>query len=130
MKNKINQGNNKWKTIKQINNKQTITTPTDIRLGPFNIKNTKFICNIANNHYIQKIKNIRSNFKTFNISPLQILTQLISRNKNNFLLPQITIKDTIKIIKELKSSHSTGHDLLSSYILKKYLRLLPPPLLI
>ena len=53
------------------------------------------------------------------MSPIKILQHLISRNKNTFILPLITINETIKIIKNMKSTHSTGHDLLTSYIIKK-----------
>ena len=50
---------------------------------------------------------------------MEILKVLIPSNQNQFILPYITINETILLIKQLKSSNSTGHDDISSKILKK-----------
>ena len=74
------------------------------------------IANIANNHFIEKIKLIRRLFNNFNINPLEIIKYLIPRNPNVFIIPLISINETKNIIKNLKNSYSCGHDELNSII--------------
>ena len=68
--------------------------------------------------FIEKIIKIRNSFKSYNISPIEILNKLIPKNKNEFFLPYITTKEMIKYIKKLKSSNSHGHDHITNKILK------------
>ena len=86
----------------------------------------KMISNISNNYFIQKIKNIRKTFTQSDNDPLEILKILKPRNKNEFKIPFITIGETKKIIKELKSSNSTGYDDINSKILKIFQMLFHP----
>ena len=51
---------------------------------------------------------------------MEILKFLIPRNQNVFSIPNISIKETVTLINQLKSSNSTGHDDILSKILKKW----------
>ena len=51
----------------------------------------KMICNISNNFFIQKIKDIRKKFTTTDCGPIQILKILKPRVNENFIIPNITI---------------------------------------
>ena len=90
------------------------------------ITSLKKICNIANCHYIQKIVNIRNKFTPSVVSPIDILKKIQARPKNKFKLPLITIEETKTIIKKLKSSNSTGHDLATTKIYKKLANRISP----
>ena len=76
----------------------------------------KMIANIANNFFIEKIKDIRRHFFITDNDPIEILKKLKPRNENTFSIPFITINETQKYIKELKSSNSTGYDDINSKI--------------
>ena len=70
--------------------------------------------NIANNHYVDKIKLIQSKFTKNNFTtPLQILKFLIPQNKNKFKLPPPSVKDITNIIKKLKPSSAVGSDIIN-----------------
>ena len=84
------------------------------------------ICNIANNYFIEKIKAIRREFLPSLMDPINILKFLKPRNINTLVIPEITCQETAKFIKNLKSSHATGHDNLNSKLLKKMSHLISP----
>ena len=57
------------------------------------------ITKISNNFFIEKIQKIRDSFTKTLVNPIDILNYLIPRNKNEFTLSLITIKETQNIIK-------------------------------
>ena len=69
---------------------------------------------------MNKIQTIHTNLK-FDHDPLYLLTKIVPRRSehNLFNLKLISIKDTLKIIRSMKCSHSTGDDDISNAILKK-----------
>ena len=67
---------------------------------------------------MNKMIKIRNNFTPSTITHTQILEQLISKPQCKFTLPHITIKQTKKLIRKMKSSNSTGHDSSSIKIYK------------
>ena len=109
-----------WTTLKDITNTNKQQTPRAITHNNTLITSTKQIANIANTHFINKINNIRNAFTTnTTTTPIQILQQLIPRTHQTLIIPPITLRQTQNIIKKAKSSHSTGHDQISMYTLKK-----------
>ena len=50
---------------------------------------------------------------------MEVLKFLMPRAQNKLIIPNITIPETIALIKGLKSSNSTGHDEITAKILKK-----------
>ena len=56
--NKLDDSNDCWKTIQDLNNKNAITTPRSIIKNNKIYNKPKDICNIANDYYINPIKKI------------------------------------------------------------------------
>ena len=74
------------------------------------ITSLRKISNIACRHFIDKIIKIRNQFTPNQITHTQILEHLITKPKSKFILLHITIKQTKRLIRNMKSSNSTGHD--------------------
>ena len=110
--------NKLWTTVKELTNTSTKAPPRHIIHENSVITSIRKIYNIASAHFINKIKEIRNNFTPSPISHTQILEQLITKPKCKFILPYITIKQTKKLIRNMKSSNSTGHDSSSIKIYK------------
>ena len=105
--------------IKDINNCNKFNPPTSIREGTEMNNSPKGIAQLANNFFISKIIKIRNEFPDNSLDPMGILTQLIPKSSCKFTLPPITLSETIKILKNLKSSNSTGYDNVNNKILKR-----------
>ena len=103
-------------TVKKIKEESSIKTPQMLNYLNFCHTDSKMLANIANNYFIEKIKNIRRKFTVTNNDPIEILKILKPGNENSFSIPFITINQTKNFIKELKSSNSTGYDDLNSKI--------------
>merc|ERR1712240_978051 len=117
--NKLNSANDRWKTLKDLNNKNPITTPRNIMEGNKIYNNPKDICNIANNYYIDTIKKLREQIPNIPVKPVEVLKQIYPRNTNTFTIPIPTVEDIRNIIIKALNSQSTGHDNISMDILKK-----------
>ena len=120
--------NNKyqWKFLQKFTNKSKQTPPSNITVHGINYSSPKILANLCNDFFIEKISKIRNHFTNSSVDPIKILESLIPRNPNTFQIPLITIEKTKIIIKNLKTSNSTGHDLLSNQILKKINDILSP----
>ena len=110
--------NKLWTTVKELTNTSTKAPPRNIIHENSVITSLRKISNIASNHFINKIIKKRNNFTPSTITHTQILEQLITKPKCKFILPHITIKQTKKLIRKMKSSNSTGHDSSSIKIYK------------
>ena len=110
--------NKLWTTVKELTNTSTKTPPRHIIHENSVITSLRKIANVANQHFINKIKKIRSKFTSSNLTHIQILEQLINKPKSKFKIPYITVKQTKKLIRNMKSSNSTGNDLFSMKIYK------------
>merc|ERR1711954_230420 len=58
---RLNNSENRWKTLNDINNKSTFESPRSIIHKDAITTNIQEICNIANNYYINSIKTLREN---------------------------------------------------------------------
>ena len=79
-----------------------------------NVTSPKQIAEIANNFFIEKIETIRSKFKPDLVKPLDILGKLIPRIEDEFYIPNITIRQTLELLRNCKGSNSTGYDDINS----------------
>ena len=113
--------NNKyqWIFLQNFTNKSKQNPPNSITIQGINYTSPKVLANLCNDFFIEKISKIRNNFTNSLVDPLKILEFLIPRNPNSFQIQPITVEKTKAIIKKLRNSNSTGHDLLSNKILKK-----------
>ena len=107
-----------WGTLKHITNNNDQTTPKTIIHNNNYITSPRAIANIANHHYINKITNIRSQFKRLTLNPISILSTLIPRQQHSLIIPPITLTQTLDIITKAHASHATGHDDVSMHIIK------------
>merc|ERR1711947_2822 len=112
------------KTLQDINNTKGITTPRNIIHNNKIYNNIQHISEIANNYYIDSIKNIRNN--TIPVSPIDILKNIYPRVNNTFTIPLVNISDIRKIILKSKSKNSVGHDNISMKMLKKTIDIMAP----
>ena len=126
MSQKFNQRNDKWKILKKVTQNNKISTPSTINSFGYTYSEPKMVANIMNNFFIQKIINIRNEFKNNVMDPLIFLKHLKPRVTNKFNLPLTNIKEVTQYINEIKNSNSTGHDLFKSKMLKKVKHILAP----
>ena len=111
IKPEVSNVNKLWTTVKELTNTATKAPPRSIIHNNTIVTSLKKIANIACAHFINKVVTIRSKFTQHQVTHTQILEHLIKKPKSKFILPQITIKQTKRLIRNMKSSNSTGHDL-------------------
>ena len=118
IKPEVSNVNKLWTTVKELTNTATKAPPRSIIHNNTIVTSLKNIANIACTHFINKLVTIRSKFTPHQVTHTQILEHLIKKPKSKFILPHITIKQTKRLIRNMKSSNSTGHDLSSIKIYK------------
>ena len=96
--NKINNSHIKWRTIKNINNVNQQHPPNKIIYNNNIITSPVKICNIAVNHFVNKISKIRQKFKQPKFDPIDIIKNLVPKCNNKLTFPRITKSKTLKII--------------------------------
>ena len=114
----LNRTKTLWKTVKHITNDDNSTLPRRILFNGTCYTSVKKICEISNRFFKDKIEDIRKTFRETDLDPMRFLSFLIPEVENNFHLPEISVKETERIIKKMKCSGTTGHDAVSSRILK------------
>ena len=107
-----------WKVITKETKVDSITLPRKIVVAGETITSARRIAQEFTLFYIRKIEEKRKTFTPATVSPVEILKKLIPESKEDFKLPMITIKDTERIIKNMKNSNTTRPDCISSRILK------------
>ena len=107
----------KWKFVKSINSNQAPSTPSYVNLNGYIFQSPKLISNIMNDFYVNKIKDIRSEFSKPPVDPISILEGICPPQKNIFKLPLISPAEAEKLIMTQKNSSSTGYDAISNKIL-------------
>ena len=119
IQNRFRHSKDKWRLLKSLNNSQKQQIPHVISHKGDKITSPKEIAKIANDHYIDKIQDIRKKLEVDENDPIELLNSLIPKNLNSFSIPFITVKQTSDLIKKAKNSNSTGYDSISNNILKK-----------
>merc|ERR1712240_269665 len=116
---KLDNSEDRWKTLNKINNKSTFTSPRSIIHKDSIITNIQEICNIANDYYISSIKKLRDNIPQTNVTPIEILKKIYKQSQATLEIPIPTIQQITEIIKKAKSKNSVGHDNISMKMIKK-----------
>ena len=119
MKSTFKHNKNKWKKLKSMIGNDKQCPPNKIIHNNRFVTSPKKIAEACNAFFKDKVENIRKHLPTSKIDPIFFLNQVFQKNENKFTIPYITIEKTKKIINNLNSSNSTGHDNLSSKTLKK-----------
>merc|ERR1712240_162034 len=123
---KLNNSEDRWKTLNEINNKSTFMSPRNIIHNDSIITNIREICNMANDYYISSIKKLRDNISQTNVTPIDILKKIYQRPKVTLEIQIPTTQDITKIIKKAKSKNSVGHDNISMKMIKKTTKVMAP----
>merc|ERR1712240_982285 len=124
--NKLNNSENRWKTLNDINNKSTFASPRSIIHKDAITTNIQEICNIANNYYINSIKTLRERIPQTTVTPIDILKKIYKRQQSTLEIPIPTIPQIAQIIKKAKSTNSVGHDNISMKMIKKTTTIMAP----
>ena len=114
----LNNSRKLWKSIQVVTNDDNATLPRRINFEGRTINSSKEIANICMKYFINKIESIRNRFKNSELDPLMFLRFLIPEADQELKIPEITPDDTLKIIKTMKCTNTTGNDSISSRILK------------
>ena len=109
----------KWKFVKSINSNQPPLSPSHIKINGYLFQSPKLISNIMNDFYINKIKDIRSEFTKPSVDPIKILTSISPPQNNIFKLPFISPVEAKKLIMGQTNLSSTGYDAISNKTLRK-----------
>merc|ERR1711873_126053 len=123
---KLNNSKDRRKTLNEINNKSTLTSPRNIIHKDSIITNIQEICNIANNYYINSIKKLRDNIPQTNVTPIDIIKKIYPRSQATLEIPIPTVQKITEIIKKAKSKNSVGHDNISMKMIKKTTKIMAP----
>ena len=75
----LDDNKDKWKVLKKINNKDDYEPPKEIKTKDGVERKPRMLANIANNHYIEKIKKIMENMPETTTTPMKMLKKLIPR---------------------------------------------------
>ena len=116
---KIDNTSERWKTFRQVSGKNVFITPKSIVNNGKMERRPGVLADLANRYYINKIKTIRENLAGEKRDPMAFTKALIPRNTEEFVVPMVSIAQVRHLIRNLKSSGSTGYDDLSSKTLKK-----------
>ena len=81
IKKKLDSSEDRWKTLNDINNKTTFTSPRSIIYKDSIITNIQEICNMANNYYISSIRKLRENIPKTAVTPIDIIKRIYPRSK-------------------------------------------------
>ena len=77
--------NERWGILKKICNKEDFKTPKEIKTKDGVERKPGKLANLANNHYIQKIKKIMEEMPTTTTTPMKILRKLIPRQEKRMI---------------------------------------------
>ena len=116
----------KWRCVKQFIKSNKHTPPSALLHNNKVVTSPKLIATIANNYFKEKVRKIREKFTSEKITPIDILAKLIPRNKNDFILPLITLEKMHKLIDAIKPTNARGHDNVTNRILKMLKKELSP----
>merc|ERR1712240_159741 len=123
---KLNNSEDRWKTLNEINNKSAFTSPRSIIHNDAIITNIQEICNIANDYYINSIKTLREKIPQTNVTPIDILKKIYKRSQTTLEIPIPTIQQITQIIEKAKSTNSVGHDNIYMKMIKKTTKTMAP----
>ena len=110
---------NKWQFVKDMNNNLPSPTPTFLNISGHLFQSPKLISNLLNDHFINKIKEIRKKFTKPKVGPIEILKMVCDKPETTFTLPLISVPETKQIILTQKNSSSRGYDAINNKILRK-----------
>merc|ERR1711867_128894 len=114
----LEDGKDRWNILKNICNKEEFEIPKEIRTKTGVERKPRLLANMANNHYIEKIKKIMMEMPKTTTTPMKILKKLIPRQDKTMKFNYITLEKTKKIIQKLPNTASHGYDPITNRTIK------------
>ena len=87
-----------WGTIKELAGTKEITTPRTLITGGKQVTSPKEMADTLNEHFTEKIEEIRRKFTRPKMDPIMLLKKLLPRPETKFVLTEISIEETKKYI--------------------------------
>ena len=115
----LEDGKERWNILKNICNKEEFEIPKEIRTKTGVERKPRLLANLANNHYIEKIKKIMMEMPKTTTTPMKILKKLIPRQEKTMKFNLISLEKTKKIIQKLPNTASHGYDPITNKTIKK-----------
>ena len=107
-----------WNVIKEETQDSNTNVPIKLIFDDEYVTKPIEISNKLNSHLIDKVVNTNQEFEDIDMEPIELLSRLIPRVKNQMVLPKIKRKETYNIIKKMKNSSTCGHDRMNARIMK------------
>ena len=93
-----------WKTSKELTMAQPQVTPKAIQHNGSIVRKPLELANLANCHFYEKIRKIRSNVAVEKMDPMSILRLVMPPGQTELSIPLITLAQTKHLIRTIKTS--------------------------
>ena len=108
-----------WRLVSNQVKADKVTTPKSIIDKGETITSTKKLAQIFDDHFVEKIEKMQSEFTHTDKDPIEILELLVEKPQDRFELKEISLKRTYEIINNMKTSKATGFDDVNSLVMKE-----------
>ena len=115
-----------WGTVKGFMDWKVSGTPSQIEVNNVLYKKAKDVAKYMNEFFVQKVNNLRSRFVRQGLN-LSHCEKAMGNKKCKLGLRFVTLKQVLKLLKNLKSSKSVAIDELDSYSLKISVEIIAAP---
>ena len=118
-----------WKCIKIVQNPEaTSINKLKIDVDGKKIEDPQKLANEFGNFFVEKVRKLDAGITRTNIDPLSLLKEKMKSTNITFTIKTVNVSVVHKILKELKTKTSYGHDGITSEVLKLGADVLKVPL--
>ena len=118
-----------WKCIKIVQNPEaTSIRKLKIEIDGKKIEDPQKLANEFGNFFVEKVRKLDAGITSTNIDPLSLLKEKMKSTNITFTIKTVHVSVVNKILKELKTKTSYGHDGITSEVLKLGADVLKVPL--
>ena len=118
-----------WKCIKIVQNPEaTSINKLKIEIDGQKIEDPQILAEEFSNFFVEKVRKLDAGIIRTNIDPLLLIKEKMKSRNITFKLKTVSVSVVHKILKDLKSKTSYGHDGITSEILKLGADVLKVPL--
>ena len=115
---RLNNTKNLWREFRSYKGENDNSSPTKVIEGTKEITSPKKMCNVFNDFFINKTKDIQAKFDDDDEGQLEILEKLVPKPKTTLDIDHVTIDEVYAAICRMKTSNSCGFDQISSRTMK------------
>ena len=118
-----------WDTIRQIidNNRNKFEFPKCFHINRLRVTNNKDIANKFNEFFVNIGSKLANSIKS-NMNDIPYTSYLKNKTSSTFIFSEITEEIVMRTINELSAKRSTGHDSISTELLKRIKAFIAKPL--